>query len=49
MALLLEAREMGYQGGILQTYSMGYNVYRCIGFQDFGKFSLYLWEQQTRH
>jgi hypothetical protein len=26
---------------------MGYNVYRRIGFQDFGKLSLYLWEQQT--
>ena len=47
LAPLLEAREMGYQVGILQASSMGYNVYRRIGFQDFGKLSLYLWEQQT--
>ena len=38
---------MGYQVGILQASSMGYNVYRRIGFQDFGKLSLYLWEQHT--
>ena len=49
MAPLLEAREMGYQVGILQASAMGYNVYRRIGFQDFGKLSLYLWEQQTHH
>jgi GNAT superfamily N-acetyltransferase len=49
MAPLLEARKMGYQVGILQASSMGYNVYRRIGFQDFGKLSLYLWEQETRH
>jgi len=47
LAPLLEAREMGYQVGILQASSMGYNVYRRIGFQDFGKLSLYLWEQQA--
>jgi len=47
LAPLLEARDMGYQVGILQASSMGYNVYRRIGFQDFGKLSLYLWEQQT--
>ncbi len=44
---LLDAREMGYRVGILQASSTGYNVYRRIGFQDFGKLSLYLWEQQT--
>jgi GNAT superfamily N-acetyltransferase len=49
LAPLLEARDMGYQVGILQASSMGYNVYRRIGFQDFGKLSLYLWEQQTNH
>ena len=47
LAPLIEARDMGYQVGILQASSMGYNVYRRIGFQDFGKLSLYLWEQQT--
>jgi GNAT superfamily N-acetyltransferase len=47
LAPLLDARQMGYRVGILQASSMGYNVYRRIGFQDFGKLSLYLWEQQT--
>ena len=47
LAPLLDAREMGYRVGILQASSMGYNVYRRIGFQDFGKLSLYLWEQHT--
>jgi len=45
MAPLLDAREMGYRIGILQASSMGYNVYRRLGFQDFGKLSVYLWEQ----
>src|SRR4030095_6630555 len=37
LAPLLEARKMGYCVGILQASSMGYNVYRRLGFQDFGK------------
>ena len=45
MTPLLEAREMGYRVGILQASSMGYKVYRRLGFQDFGKLSVYLWEQ----
>jgi GNAT superfamily N-acetyltransferase len=48
LAPLLAARELGYCVGILQASSMGYNVYRRIGFQDFGKLSLYLWEHQGR-
>jgi len=47
LAPLLEAQEMGYHVGILQASSMGYQVYRRIGFQDFGKLSLYLWAQQN--
>ena len=47
LAPLLEARKMGYCVGILQASSMGYNVYRRLGFQDFGKLSLYLWEQRS--
>jgi GNAT superfamily N-acetyltransferase len=43
-APLLEAREMGYRIGILQASKQGYNVYHRLGFQDFGKLSLYLWE-----
>lgn len=45
LAPLLDAREMGYQVGILQASSMGYKVYQRLGFQDFGKLSVYLWEQ----
>jgi GNAT superfamily N-acetyltransferase len=44
LAPLLEAREMGYRIGILQASKQGYNVYRRLGFQDFGNLSVYLWE-----
>jgi len=43
-APLLDAREMGYQVGILQASQLGYNVYCRLGFQDYGKLSVYLWE-----
>jgi len=46
-APLIAAREMGYQVGILQASRLGYNVYRRLGFQDFGKLSVYLWENET--
>jgi len=45
LAPLLDAREMGYRVGILQASSMGYKVYQRLGFHDFGKLSVYLWEQ----
>jgi len=44
LAPLLEAREMGYRISVLQASPKGYNAYRHLGFQDFGKLSLYLWE-----
>lgn len=44
LAPLLEARHSGYQIGILQASQKGYNIYRRLGFQDFGHLSLYLWE-----
>jgi ribosomal protein S18 acetylase RimI-like enzyme len=44
LAPLLKARAMGYRIGVLQASQTGYNVYRRLGFQDFGKLSLYLWE-----
>jgi len=49
LAPLVAAREMTYRIGILQASSLGYNVYRRLGFQDFGKLSVYLWEQDTRN
>jgi GNAT superfamily N-acetyltransferase len=45
-AALLEARSMGYGVGILQASELGYKVYRRLGFQDFGKLSVYLWENE---
>ena len=44
LAPLLEARGLGYRIGILQASTLGYSVYRRLGFQDFGKLSVYLWE-----
>jgi GNAT superfamily N-acetyltransferase len=44
LAPLLKARQMGYRIGILQASKGGYNVYRRLGFQDFGKLSVHLWE-----
>lgn len=48
LAPLLEARKMGYRVGILQASSKGYKVYQRLGFQDFGKLSVYLWENETK-
>ena len=42
---LLDARKIGMKIGVLQSSSMGYNAYRRLGFQDFGRLSVYLWER----
>jgi ribosomal protein S18 acetylase RimI-like enzyme len=39
---LLEARQIGYRVGILQASSMGYPLYKRIGFRDVCKFNVYL-------
>jgi hypothetical protein len=44
LAPLLDARAMGYRIGILQASQLGYKVYRRLGFQDYGKLSVYMWE-----
>jgi GNAT superfamily N-acetyltransferase len=46
LAPLLAARRHGYHVGILQSSKMGYPVYQRLGFQDFGKLSVYLWEAE---
>jgi GNAT superfamily N-acetyltransferase len=48
MKPLLAARKNGMQIGVLQASSMGYNAYQRIGFQDFGKLSVYLWENEVK-
>jgi len=44
---LLEAQKLGYRVGILQASQMGYKMYQRLGFQDFGKLSVFLWENET--
>ena len=43
LAPLQDARAMDYRIGILQASELGYRVYRRLGFQDYGKLSVYLW------
>jgi GNAT superfamily N-acetyltransferase len=42
-APLLAARALGYRIGILQSSQMGLNVYRRMGFQPHGTFSMCMW------
>jgi GNAT superfamily N-acetyltransferase len=39
---LLEARRIGYRVGILQASSMGYSIYKKLGFRDVCKYRKYL-------
>jgi len=48
LAPLLEARRMGYRISILQASPLGYNVYRRLGFQSYGKLNSYLWQNETQ-
>jgi GNAT superfamily N-acetyltransferase len=47
-APLLDARAIGYRVAILQASELGYPVYRRLGFQDYGKMSVYLWENDDK-
>lgn len=44
---LREARDMGYCIGILRSSSMGYNLYRLIGFEEYCKLRCYLLAVET--
>ena len=48
LAPLLEARKLGYRISILQASHLGYKVYRRLGFQEYGKLNIYLWENKTK-
>jgi len=44
---LLDARGMGYRVGTLQASEMGFPVYRQIGFQEYYRVPLYIWQPNT--
>jgi GNAT superfamily N-acetyltransferase len=41
---LRQARSMGYHLGILQSSDAGLSVYRSLGFQEYCKINIYLWQ-----
>lgn len=47
LAPLLDARQMGYRVGILQSSQIGYNVYGRLGFKEYCKMSGYLWKNEA--
>lgn len=47
LAPLLEARQVGYRIGILQSSEMGFPVYRRLGFQQVCQLEHYYWTSET--
>ena len=47
LAPLLEARDLGYQHGVLQSTRMGFDVYTNLGFEVYCTFSRYLWTPRS--
>jgi GNAT superfamily N-acetyltransferase len=43
LAVLRDARALGYRIGILHSTRMGYNVYRRLGFEEYCQLGLYAW------
>jgi GNAT superfamily N-acetyltransferase len=43
---LIDARNLGYRIGILQSSNPGYSVYKRLGFQEFCRMTHYYWEQE---
>ncbi len=46
LAALRDAQKQGYRMSVLSASPMGINIYRRIGFQEYGVFSTYLWHHQ---
>jgi ribosomal protein S18 acetylase RimI-like enzyme len=44
LAPLLEARRLGYQVGALTASSLGYGVYKRLGFKEMARIPVYVWE-----
>jgi GNAT superfamily N-acetyltransferase len=44
LAPLLEARRLGYRIGSLMASPLGYLVYRQLGFQEYCRFPVYVWQ-----
>ncbi len=42
-APLLEARELGYKIAVLQSSSMGYGVYKKLGFEEYCRLPGFVW------
>jgi GNAT superfamily N-acetyltransferase len=40
---LQEARELGFQTGVLGASSMGHSVYKSIGFKEYCRIGIYEW------
>jgi hypothetical protein len=47
LALLREAQAQGYRAGILQATEMGFGVYSRIGFHEYCKFGIYVWNSDS--
>jgi GNAT superfamily N-acetyltransferase len=47
LALLREARGLGYRVGILQSSQMGFSVYHKVGFREYCKQGSYEWRGET--
>jgi len=41
---LLAAREQGYRMGVLFSSEMAIDIYRKIGFQEYGEGDIYMWQ-----
>ena len=45
---LIDARRKGYAIGALFSSEMAVGIYRNLGFQEYGKGNIYLWQESER-